>query len=191
MEGVPVSIFNIKSITINYDGGLSGTAYIRRSTGPVEALDEFMVDTGLHTSVGNNGKLSNITLTSGQTYTVAIRGTWTWNWYGTWPIMYHGVNSVKDPVHGDPEWTEGGDQHAGYIQFSLNGGSSYSHIEPVGGVPSAYDPDHLYVYRVTGGGFPIRLGTGDSPIHDNYGAFKVFIVAGAVDREQITPLYGL
>lgn len=83
MEGVPVSIFNVKSITINYDGGLSGTAYIRRarSLGNPLTIPETW---SYKTATGPPFLQYPVGTQQGDLILVAVSVRGIWNTYASW-----------------------------------------------------------------------------------------------------------
>jgi len=62
--------------------------------------------------------------------------------------------------------------HSSVVSFSLNGGSSYSHVEPVGGPYVTPQVGHLYRYELTGQGSPLKIKLTDINPPDNYGKLR-------------------
>ena len=66
--------------------------------------------------------------------------------------------------------------HTAAVQFSLDGGTTWQHVEPIDG---AYNSDHSYQYLVAGPDAAALLGVRhlDSWTSDNYGALSVTVEA--------------
>lgn len=59
-----------------------------------------------------------------------------------------------------------------HFQFSLDGGATYAHVEPV---DPMFNPDHTYTYRVMGQGERAAFRFVDGRINDNYGVFRTTV----------------
>ena len=66
--------------------------------------------------------------------------------------------------------------HLASLQISLDGGSTWQHLEPI---DKAYNPEHSYQYLVVGLGSPADIGMRllDFPTSDNYGVFTATVEA--------------
>ena len=62
--------------------------------------------------------------------------------------------------------------HSVLWTFSLDGGSTFAHVEPEGGPYSAPLVGHLYRYNLTGQGHPLVIKLNDINPPDNYGKMK-------------------
>lgn len=60
-----------------------------------------------------------------------------------------------------------------WTQLQINTGSGFKHVEPVGGPYTKPAAGHSYTYRLTGEGQPLTIRWADSPLNDNYGAFRI------------------
>lgn len=147
-------------------------------------------------------------LVAGRTYQVTVEGTYSF-WVDSWQQicgtpeavpMYPSPGRYNHQVGLDAETMFAVPNHCsalGYpvpsartnFQFSLNGGTSWSHVSPA----TSDFTNHRYTYRVIGQGHTLGLRLLDNPTTDNYGMFKVTIEPldedgdGIPDNEDFCP----
>jgi hypothetical protein len=127
------------------------------------------------------------TLTAGVSYVLIVEGTYSlWNsTLGTGTPEANaqfpgsGAGRVSTQVGQDADTNfavkTGSGQSIGHnslLTFSLDNGSTYSHIEPVGGPFAAPQSGHLYRYELVGQGHPPKITLNDINPPDNYGKLK-------------------
>jgi hypothetical protein len=61
------------------------------------------------------------------------------------------------------------------VRFSVDGAARFDIVAPDGGVPSAPDAHHRYMYSVTGAGHPLTVAFADSFHQDNAGQLRVTV----------------
>ena len=156
-------------------------------------IEVLMLDTWLPS--GTNGPVTvstNNTLYSGGLYILDVRGTYTlWDKFGTNPCgrtesnaQYPSPNESKrtDTRVG----TDAAQQFAvpdghyncnkiprtiNALKYSLDGGKTWGNLTPpVNNIP---DPDHYYIYQLTGQGSHLQLRFSDSNYTDNYGQYRI------------------
>jgi hypothetical protein len=130
------------------------------------------------------------TLTSGTPYIVVIEGTYSlWNTAlgeGTpetnaqFPGSGAGRVSTQVGLDADTCFARqtGSTRpigHCDLLTLSLDGGSTFSHIEPVGGPYATPLTGHLYRFAVTGQGHPLHVKLNDINPPDNYGKFRISV----------------
>jgi hypothetical protein len=64
-------------------------------------------------------------------------------------------------------------RHHANLQMSTDGGSTYAHVEPTGGTPSAPSSGHAYTYVLIGRGQQAAFRLVDSNTRDNYGKLAI------------------
>ncbi|MFN2467071.1 MAG: hypothetical protein ABR521_02915 [Gaiellaceae bacterium] len=154
------------------------------------AAETFYVDSRNGAPTASSGVLA-----SGAPYTVGVHGTFSryspaWTQGGTCgapeiapiypsPGVANGpVGFDSDRAFAEPQSCSGTyPKHASTIEFSLDGGSSWSHVEPV----AAGDEAHEWIYSLTGQGSALRIRMTDCIVcfDDNYGMFRVEAAPGA------------
>jgi hypothetical protein len=128
------------------------------------------------------------TLLAGVEYVVVIEGTYSlWNsalGTGTpeanaqFPGSVAGRASTQVGLDADTDFAikTGSTRiigHADLLKLSLDAGSTFSHVEPVGGPYGTPQAGHLYRYAVTGQGHPLRIRLDDINSPDNYGKLRI------------------
>ena len=150
--------------------------------------------------------IANDTLVAGMAYRLSMQGTFTvWSSLATpaansgepeakpmWPSVTRSDMSVGL----DPEfrfaWPSGSSlanssepspRRGSSIQFSLDGGETWKHLES----SAPYNPrNHTYLYDVEGAGHPLQVRFVDSPYSDNNGRIKIIVQsAGRFDPERL------
>jgi hypothetical protein len=71
------------------------------------------------------------------------------------------------------------------FMFSLDGATSFQHIEPVGGPYSTVQNNNFYTYQLVGQGHALRARISDIPLSDNNGMMQVTVVEAV---SVVTPL---
>lgn len=127
------------------------------------------------------------TLTTGVSYVLVVEGTYTlWNdTLGTgtpeanaqFPGSTAGRVSTQVGLDADTEFAKktGSTRtigHCDLLTFSTDNGSTYSHVEPVGGPYTVPQTGHLYRYEFTGAGHPLKIQLNDINAPDNYGKLR-------------------
>ena len=64
-------------------------------------------------------------------------------------------------------------RHTSLIYVSLDGGTTFDHVEPVGGRPDAPRADHTYRYEVTGEGEAFHVRRRDDGVDGDYGVLRI------------------
>ncbi len=154
----------------------------------------FMETLYLDMHVGDGGPvIGTQPLESGKTYFIQVSGTWS-AWYSSLWSSYCGP-AEDGPVTPSPNvqngkvgvdvayvfaaprgkyWCERSDSPPwkhGKFEISLNGGASWSKVDPIG---NTYSANHVYYYMVVGQGLPPRFRLPDSS-YDNYGVLTIGI----------------
>jgi hypothetical protein len=135
---------------------------------------------------------STTTLQVGVFYLITVQGT-----YAVWPMswwvgngqggveaapMFASAGGANGPTVADWEWLFGWYEQTPALSFpialpfqgvSLDGGITYTQLEPVGG--PFYNPAHLYQYVVQGQNAKVFFKKHDYPTNDNYGVFRICI----------------
>lgn len=139
----------------------------------------------LHSTTLGTYAESDMVLGDGVDYVVVVDGN-----HSVWNNSL--LNGDPQPIrHVDITDNAGVASHDAEVQFAAEGspaglpthrtdfmfdrGAGFEHIEPVGGPFSAWQPDHTYVYVITGMGVPLRAAITDTPITDNSGRYRVVI----------------
>ncbi|HEX2412051.1 MAG TPA: hypothetical protein VHJ39_12860 [Solirubrobacteraceae bacterium] len=65
------------------------------------------------------------------------------------------------------------------IRFSVDGAATFHAVAPEDGVPGRPDPDHAYMYTLTGAGQPLTVAFADSFYLDNAGQLRVTVEPAA------------
>jgi len=127
------------------------------------------------------------TLISGVSYVLVVEGTWSlWNsalGTGTpeadamFPGSGAGRVSTQVGLDADTCFAKKTGStvvigHTSLLTFSLDNGSTYAHVEPLGGPFSTPQAGHLYRYELTGQGHPLKVLLNDINAPDNYGKLK-------------------
>ena len=146
-------------------------------------------------SGSGNPITSNQVLLNDESYLVQVIGTWSaweaWEWSSycgpaedspyipsdgvtngfvgidaayafSLPSRRWNCTDPKPPLYRDPNF-----------QMSINGGTTWFTPDPLG---NSYNPNHSYMYRITGMGYPIKFRlTDDNWASDNYGVFQILI----------------
>ena len=154
-----------------------------------------VVELDMHMPEGGTATATGPVLEAGRTYTITIAGT-----YSIWGFEWdsgscQGVSEAEPmfPSPGSENGVVGIDAEfyfavpngsalcweeiprgTGAVDFSLDGGATFDHPDPVV-PPAAPRADHTYVYEVVGEGYPIQFEREDSPSSDNYGVLKITV----------------
>lgn len=127
-------------------------------------------------------------LTAGVDYVLVIEGTASiWNEVlnvgspeteAMFPGSHAGRVSTEVGLDADTLFAHPSDHpqtigHNPWVQLSLDGGATFTHVEPVGGPYATPQSGHLYRYTLTGQGHAVQVKLVDVFPSDNYGLLKV------------------
>ena len=177
------------------------------------------IDTYEAPSDGFAGPYFTPTLDAGQPYLITVSGTYSFWTPSRWGTVCAGTPeaspqipspaTTNGPVGVDPEYAfavplgsvmcpVSTPAHVTNLQISLDGGSSFTHLEPI---ISDFNATHSYQYLVVGLGVPVAIGfrIEDSVSNDNYGVLMTTVEAidagddgdgdGLTDADE-TNIYG-
>lgn len=129
-------------------------------------------------------------LAAGVPFVVVVEGTFSF-WNQALPIgnpeanaMFPGATAGRDSTQvgldadtrfAEPTLVPGGIGHSTGFQISLDGGSTFAHLEPVGGPFGTPQTGHLYRYELTGQGHIASFKVTDTPLSDNYGKLRITV----------------
>ena len=146
------------------------------------------------------------TLKSGRQYMVIVRGTYSAYDATLMDGTAPGWKMCGDPVSPDPKAgvdnREGQDAefvfakprpthancpalpfvHPNFVISTTGPAGPFTHVDPVGGVPTQVDPHHRYMYEITGAGERASFALLDSNTTDNYG--ELFIRVHACGKNE-------
>ena len=165
------------AMTINYDGGVTGNVQLRVVIPSLKFLESLYMNPELHSrhSNYNNPVVGNEVLERGVRHTIAVKGWW----------EPRSTLTARDAEFTSSSYSSDDYiNHTTYAYWSFDGGATWHHIEPEGGVPTAYDPDHFYVYHVEGQGYPLWFSIADTPLYDNNGGMDIWIWQGSLSTED-------
>ena len=189
--GELVGIYPLRSTTLaaGVSADMSWFPEVDDAPFPVNEVVGITSETVFYDTVNANTPLvMSTTLATGTEYVVIIEGTYTvWNSVlGTGtpeanaqvPGAAGGRVSTEVGLDADTAFavkTGGGQSlgHSSLVQLSLDGGGTYTHVEPVGGPYATPLTGHLYRYNLTGQGFPLRIRILDINPPDNYGKLRI------------------
>jgi hypothetical protein len=169
------------------------------SVGPALAVAppsaRVMLDTHELGNDGAAGPVSVRTFPAGTVLQVTVEGTFSaWK---KWPSRRCG-SPDPTPIHDSPgvaDTPAGYDANFRYAQpqlrvgsacprlpakasvFQIDAGSGWTHPAPLGGMPSAPDPDGTYVYEFVSNGQPLRFRLIDHHTDDNNGRFAITVAS--------------
>lgn len=143
----------------------------------------------LNSTVGPEGVPATTILTAGVTYLVSVQGTYSaWNEVlnmgspepnAMFPGSTAGRGSTEVGIDADTlfAWPSDHPHVPGHeLNFQIDLGSGFVHVEPFGGPYTTPQPDHFYSYQLVGEGVEPKFRIIDaSP--DNYGLLKIVIYA--------------
>ncbi len=155
------------------------------------------IDTYEAPSDGFAGPYFTPTLDAGQTYLMTVSGTYSFWTPSSWGTVCAGTPeaspqipspaTTNGPVGVDPEYAfavplgsvmcpVSTPAHVTNLQISLDGGSTFTHLEPI---ISDFNASHSYQYLVVGLGVPVAIGfrIEDSVSNDNYGVLMTTVEA--------------
>jgi hypothetical protein len=198
----PVCMSPTESDSVEFRATINGSLCQPAAPQPF-VTETLSLDTHEPGTGGTAGPVSTLQpLDSGHSFLVTVEGTFSlWpesNW-GSPPIVICGTPE-QAPRHASPGVTNGwvgldaeidfavplppgGDCSTlaaqGYphhpARFRIDLGSGFSHIEPIGGMPSDPWPDHVYHYLVLGQNVPLSFAWFDSSTSDNYGVLTITV----------------